>query len=160
MQFINERFGEVCVKNLSDIPKHLPLFARWAENEWGYVRNKGVDFRTRLFEKYLVRNSIPSLYGLLIHGDPVGMFAIEYCDSNNECLFLNYLFLKLEYRKSGIGKETVELAKVICREHSAKCMQLTTLDSSINEYYEKLGGRIIGAESFYTHPATRIEIRL
>ena len=160
MQFINERFGEVCVKNLSDIPKHLPLFARWAENEWGYVRNKGVDFRTRLFEKYLVSKSIPSLYGLFINDVPVGMFAIEYCDTNNECLFLNYLFLKSEYRQFGMGKNAVELAKMICRSHRAKCMQLTTLDSSINRYYEKLGGYIIGAESFYTYPATRLEIKL
>ena len=30
---------------LSDCIEHIPLAAKWAEEEWGYIRNKGVEYR-------------------------------------------------------------------------------------------------------------------
>jgi len=160
MKFINEEHGEVSAINLIRCPKYLSLFAQWAESEWGYVRNKGVKFRTELFKQYIESNGIPEMYGLFIQASPVGMFAIEDCEYQDNTLFLNYLYITPKSRSAGIGTRTVELAKQICRTYNAEFMQLTTLETSMNAYYENLGGHIIGEEYFYTYPATRMEITL
>ncbi|CAM3916484.1 GNAT family N-acetyltransferase [Vibrio aquimaris] len=160
MKFISEKHGEVSAINLIHYPEYFSLFAQWAESEWGYVRNKGVEFRTELFKQYIESDGIPEMYGLFIQDSPVGMFAIEHCESQDNTLFLNYLYITPKYRSANIGTKTVELAKQICRTYQADFMQLTTLETSMNAYYENLGGHIIGKEYFYTYPATRMEIQL
>mgnify|MGYP003637668897 FL=1 len=37
-------------KKLSDCPEHLELASKWTEDEWGYIRNKGVEFRTQVID--------------------------------------------------------------------------------------------------------------
>jgi len=160
MNFINEKHGKIEVIDLTDTPQYLSLFAQWTENEWGYVRNKGVEFRTNLFKQYIATPGIPNMYGLFLNEVPIGMFAIEQCEPAENCLFLNYLYLLPDYRNSGIGSSTVNVAKRICKSHSAHFMQLTTLDIALNKYYENLGGRVLGEEYFYTYPATRMELTL
>lgn len=50
MFFITSRSAihELEFKPLSSCLEFAPIAAKWAEGEWGYIRNKGVEFREQV----------------------------------------------------------------------------------------------------------------
>lgn len=56
---------------LSACMEHLILAATWAEGEWGYIRNKGVEFR-----KEVLGGMSQQVYIGTLKDQPVAMFAL------------------------------------------------------------------------------------
>ncbi|HBI22510.1 MAG TPA: GNAT family N-acetyltransferase, partial [Legionella sp.] len=62
---------ELTFTRLTDCMEHLPATARWAESEWGYIRNKGVEYREGVMN--LIKDDV---YIGTLAGQPVAMFAL------------------------------------------------------------------------------------
>src|SRR5580704_13776204 len=56
---------------LSECSSYVPVAAKWAEDEWGYIRNKGVKYR----EEVMLALS-DNIYIGTFAGIPVAMFAL------------------------------------------------------------------------------------
>lgn len=81
---------------LSDCMEYLPLAAKWAEDEWGYIRNKGVEYREGVMHALS-----HDLYIGTYAGQPVAMFALleHELPSSRE---LMYVYVDKEYRGLGL----------------------------------------------------------
>lgn len=65
-----------------------------------------------------------------------------------------------KYQKQGIGKMLVDIAVLRAKELGFKKLYLFSFDTTIPEYYERLGWKKIGMDEFKTHPVTVMEAEL
>ncbi len=65
-----------------------------------------------------------------------------------------------KYQKQGIGKKLVDVAVRCAKERGFKKLYLFTFDSTLPEYYESLGWKIIGMDEFRSNPVTLMELEL
>ncbi|HAU1881956.1 TPA: GNAT family N-acetyltransferase, partial [Legionella pneumophila] len=116
---------------LSDCMEYLPLAAKWAEDEWGYIRNKGVEYREGVMHALS-----HDLYIGTYAGQPVAMFALleHELPSSRE---LMYVYVDKEYRGLGFGKQIIEEAKRLTAMAGSDLILLDTLKPSLNRLYEK-----------------------
>ena len=56
---------------LADHMEYVDIAAKWAESEWGYIRNKGVEYR----KEVMTALSDKTYIGML-GGQPVAMFVL------------------------------------------------------------------------------------
>lgn len=52
--------------------QHLAIASIWVENEWGYIRNKGIEFRKEMLTK--LSNQV---YIATLNNQPVAMFVLH-----------------------------------------------------------------------------------
>ncbi|MBA2649602.1 MAG: GNAT family N-acetyltransferase [Legionella sp.] len=90
---------------LKDCMDYLPLAAQWAEDEWGYIRKKGVEYR-----KGVLNELSNDVYIGFYAGQPLAMFALLAKDipTTRE---LMYVYVDKQYRGLGFGKQIIETAK-------------------------------------------------
>lgn len=131
---------------LNDCMKYLPLAAKWAEDEWGYIRNKGVEYREGVM--YALRDDV---YIGTYAGQPVAMFALleHELPSSRE---LMYVYVEKEYRGLGFGKQIIEEAKRLTAAAGSDLVLLDTLKPSLNRLYEKHGAKVVCEGSLFSHP--------
>ncbi|HAT2081714.1 N-acetyltransferase [Legionella taurinensis] len=131
---------------LSDCMEYLPLAAKWAEDEWGYIRNKGVEYREGVMHA-LSHDVYIGTYA----GQPVAMFALleHELPSSRE---LMYVYVDKEYRGLGFGKQIIEEAKRLTAMAGSDLILLDTLKPSLNRLYEKHGAKVVCEGKLYSHP--------
>ncbi|WP_367606648.1 GNAT family N-acetyltransferase [Legionella sp. W05-934-2] len=131
---------------LSDCMEYLPLAAKWAEDEWGYIRNKGVEYR-----KGVMHALSHDVYIGTYAGQPVAMFALleHELPSSRE---LMYVYVDKEYRGLGFGKQIIEEAKRLTAMAGSDLILLDTLKPSLNRLYEKHGAKVVCEGKLYSHP--------
>ncbi len=68
---------------LSGCMRHLTRAATWAEEEWGYIRNRGVEFRRQVLHdmRFILGHSIINLWLCLLY---FLMSFIQICKQVNE----------------------------------------------------------------------------
>ena len=64
------------------------------------------------------------------------------------------------YQKQGIGKMLADTTVKKAKELGFEKLYLFAFDSTIPEYYERLGWKKIGMDEFKFHPVTVMEIGL
>ncbi|AWN75656.1 TPA: GNAT family N-acetyltransferase [Legionella anisa] len=131
---------------LSDCMEYLPLVAKWAEDEWGYIRNKGVEYR-----EGVMRTLSNDVYIGTYAGQPVSMFALlehEFPNSRE----LMYVYVDKEYRGLGFGKQVIEEAKRLTIAAGSDLILLDTLKPSLNRLYEQHGAKVVCEGRLFSHP--------
>jgi GNAT superfamily N-acetyltransferase len=131
---------------LSDCMDYVSIAAKWAEDEWGYIRNKGVGYREGVI--HTLRND---MYIGTFAGQPVAMFALlehEFPHSRE----LMYVYVDKEYRGLGFGKQIIEEAKCLALEAGADLILLDTLKPNLNRLYEKHGAKVVCEGRLFSHP--------
>lgn len=125
---------------LSDCMDDLETAAKWAEEEWGYLRNHpGLEFRKNLFQEKF--QSI--LYISFYNEQPVAMFSLEnHKDPLLKTCKLSYVYVQQEYRGLGFGKQIIDKAKSLASDEKA-CIVLDTLKPGLNALYMKHGARLV-----------------
>jgi GNAT superfamily N-acetyltransferase len=141
---------------LSTCMEHVPMAAKWAEDEWGYIRNKGVEFRKEVMTKYK-----ENVYIGCYAGEPVAMFALlnhplhprlsAVLDSPNNAGELMYVYVRKEYRDLGFGKQIIEKAKQLAKDSGAKLILLDTLKPNLNGFYKRQAAEVVCEGSLFTH---------
>ena len=74
--------------------------------------------------------------------------------------WLGDLVVDPKYQKQGIGKMLVDVAVLKAKELGFKKLYLFAFDSTIPEYYKRLGWKKIGMDEFKSHPVTVMEVEL
>jgi len=150
---------------LSDCMEHLTLAATWAEGEWGYIRNKGVEYREGVLESLK-----ESVYIGIFAGRPVAMFALldhEFrpelsaaTDLLPKTKLLMYVYVERDYRSLGFGRQIIEESKRIAKAAEVDMILLDTLKPGLNRMYEKHGARVICENHLFSHPTDVLTIKL
>ena len=140
---------------LSEYPQFLPIAAQWAEDEWGYIRNKGVDYRMEVLSSISHETYIGTFCG-----QPVAMFALlnqpaEISDEKfkpfDSCE-LRYVYVDKNYRSLGFGSQILKEAKRCARLSEVDTIILDTLKPSLNGFYKKEGAVVVCEGSLVSHP--------
>ena len=144
-------------KKLSDCPEHL-------EDEWGYIRNKGVEFRTQVIDS--IKNKF---YIGFIGKIPVSMFTVlprdnSFFDFTTKAEYpaseLMYVYVDKMYRDLGLGKQIVNQAKNIANASGSSYLFLDTLKPRLTNYYKKQGAEYLGEGSFFGCHTDIMKIKL
>ena len=143
---------------LSDCMEHLPVAAKWAEGEWGYIRNKGIEYREGVMD-YLK----DSVFIATFAGKPVAMFALLNHEFHADLLHapgavnlphvleLMYVYVEKDYRGLGFGRQIIDAAKRLAQEMGAKRIQLDTLKPGLNRMYEKQSAEQLCEHHLFSH---------
>lgn len=70
-----------------------------------------------------------------------GINTILYCWN---CLYIDVLWVKHEYRKDGLGTALLNEVEAIAKEKGCKLIHLDTFDFQAKDFYEKHGFEIFG----------------
>ncbi|MGQ3890213.1 GNAT family N-acetyltransferase [Legionella sp. CNM-1927-20] len=132
---------------LADCMEFLSMSAKWAEGEWGYIRNKGVEYRKSVFND-LKENIYIGLYA----NQPVSMFALFPHDHLENTEELMYVYVDKEYRGLGFGHQIIEKAKEIAKSQGNELILFDTLKPQLNRLYEKHGARVLCESRLFSHP--------
>lgn len=150
---------------LSECMDCIPIAAQWTEDEWGYIRNKGVEFRAEI-----LRSLSDSIYVGTFAGTPVALFGLlehsfhrDLAKATNKLpntFELMYVFVEKEYRGLGFGKQIIEEAKSVASQSGANLILLDTLKPTLNRFYEKQGAELVCGGRLFSHPTEVFKIRL
>ena len=134
---------------LCDCHEHIPTVAKWIEDEWGYLRNKGVDEREKILQGDINKNLYIGFYA----GQPVAMFGLfDHQSEFSKAMELMYVYVEKEYRGLGFGRQIIQTAKDYAAKANANLIFLDTLKPSLNRLYEMHDAKVIGEGVFYSNP--------
>lgn len=135
---------------------YVPVAAKWTEGEWGYIRNKGIEYREAVMRALRDNVYIGTYAGL-----PVAMFALLDHEFPGElagaagrlphAIELMYVYVEKDYRGFGFGKQVIEEAKHIAAESGANFILLDTLKPGLNRLYEKHGAALVCESALFSH---------
>ena len=155
MKFFTTTSHTLTFKKLSDCPKYAPIAAKWAEDEWGYIRNKGVAYREQLF-----RDNSEQVYVGFYGNQPVAMFALFPFKYNDElangsknltkAMELMYVYVDEKVRGLGFGHQIVEEAKQVAKDSGSQLIYFDTLKQGLNKFYEKQGAHLVCEGRLFT----------
>jgi GNAT superfamily N-acetyltransferase len=142
---------------LANAMEHLDLAAQWAEGEWGYIRNKGVDYR-----KSLLTNLKNNIYIGLLNSQPVAMFALFDKDmepefnqlKNHKPLYIEelmYVYVDKRCRDLGFGRQIMNEVKRLSKQSKSDYVMLDTLKPSLNGFYARRGAKVIAENQLFQH---------
>lgn len=150
---------------LVDCMEHLMLAATWVEGEWGYIRNKGIEYRQEMLTG--LNNQT---YIAMLNHQPVGMFVLHDYEYHPELREraehlptlseLMCVYVDKDYRGLGFGYQIIDKAKQVAREAGSDLILLDTLKPGLNRMYEKQGGEVICESQLYSHPTELLTMRL
>jgi len=159
MLFFSSAVGQhrLTFTKLADCMEHLLLAATWAEDEWGYIRNKGVEFR-----KGVLSDMSNQVYIATLANQPVAMFALfdhEFdprLQAGSQRLpharQLSYVYVDKDYRNLGFARQIVDEAKRLARLAGADLILLDTLKPNLTHMYEKQGAVAVCEGRLFTEP--------
>ncbi|KTD53441.1 putative Acyl-CoA N-acyltransferase [Legionella santicrucis] len=162
MLFFSTARHPLVFRKLSECPELLPIAARWAEEEWGYIRNKGLDYRMEVLTALKEETYIGTF-----NGQPVAMFALfndpaEVSEKKFKPFHsyeLMYVYVDKDYRSLGFGKQIVQKAKEIARTSNVESIVLDTLKPSLNGFYKNHGAEVVCEGGLFSHPTDVLLLR-
>ena len=142
---------------LTDCVDLASLAAKWIEDEWGYIRNKGVEFR-----EGLLRSMSDDVFIGKFAGQPLAMFALLNHSFHDDLVAatdrlphvrqLMYVYVEKDYRGLGFARQIIEEAKRLAREDGADLILLDTLRPELNRMYEKRGAKVVCEHQLFSYP--------
>ena len=145
--------------------EHLTLAAIWVENEWGYIRNKGIEYR-----REMLTGLSDHVYVATFNNQPVAIFALHQYEFHSELKskaahlpVLNELmcvYVDKNYRGLGFGRQIIDEAKRVAREAGADLILLDTLKPGLNRMYEKQGAEVVCENHLYSHPTDVLTMKI
>ena len=167
MLFFTSAVGQhsLTFTKLADCMQHLSLAATWAEDEWGYIRNLGVEKR-----KEILSGKQDQLYIGTLANQPVAMFALfdhefdPLLQAGSQRLpharKLSYVYVDKDYRNLGFARQIVDEAKRLARLAGADLIVLDTLKPNLTHLYEKQGGVAVCEGRLFTEPTELMRMGL
>lgn len=150
---------------LSEHLDYGPLAAQWAEDEWGYIRNKGIEYR-----EGVMRAISRDVYIGIFAGCPVAMFALlehefherlpRVADRPPHTRQLMYVYVDKDYRGLGFGKQIIEEARRLAASSGANLIVLDTLKPRLNRLYEKYEAKVVCEGTLFSHPTEVLTMKV
>ncbi len=165
MNFFTSAKHTLTFVKLADHMEHLDRAAEWAENEWGYIRNKGVEFR-----KEVLTSLNTCTYIGLFGGQAVAMFVLFDKDFDSKIFpkwrprflasELMYVYVDKFYRDLGFGRQIVDEAKRLAQVAGSDCIVFDTLKTKLNRFYEKFGAKVVAEGRLFSEPTDVLVMRV
>ncbi len=157
MKFFTTAKHKLTFTKLSDCLDCAPIAAKWAEDEWGYIRNKGIEFREQV-----LRGISDDVYIGFYAEQPVAMFAFLPHEYHTELATrssklptateLMYVYVDEKVRGLGFGRQVVDKAKAVAQDAGAQLIYFDTLKQSLNRFYENQGAKLVCEGRLFTEP--------
>ena len=148
---------------LKNYPNTIPALAHIWHEVLGKIWMPGIGIEEieSLYHEEL-EHDMPLTYIALYNQIPVGSATLELNGGIRADLrpWLGDLVVDPKYQKQGIGKMLVDVAVLKAKELGFKKLYLFAFDSTIPEYYKRLGWKKIGMDEFKSHPVTVMEVEL
>ena len=114
------------------------------------------------FSDHLNNDKLPITFIALDGNKPVGICSLRENDGIRPDIrpWLGSLVIDSKYQKQGIGKMSIDTVKNTADELGFDKLYLFAFDSTIPEYYSRLGWSTIGMDDFRQHPVTVMELIL
>lgn len=145
--------------------QHLDIAAAWAEGEWGYIRNKGFDYRRNVLSG--LKNHV---YIGTLNNQVVAMFVLFEKEMSSEFKVgkhktphvseLMYVYVDEPYRGLGFGLQIINEARQLAKLAKSEFILLDTLKPGLNRFYEKNVAEVIAENQLFSHPTEVLAMRL
>lgn len=114
------------------------------------------------FQEHLNENKLPLAFVAFCDGKPVGMCSLRDSDGIPPDLapWLGPLVVHPDYQRIGIALKLINTIKQKAKQLGFSQLYLFTFDSTLVNYYSKLGWSVVGMDKFNGHEATIMEIAL
>ncbi|TAL64010.1 MAG: N-acetyltransferase [Legionella sp.] len=165
MIFFTSAYHRLNFVRLRENMDHLTTTATWVDNEWGYIRNKGLAFRKELFT-----NIADYIYVAMLGSQPVGMMIVTPYEFNStltgrtdklpKMSELVCLYVEKEYRNMGFGRQLIDEAKRIASASNTDFLVLDTLKTGLNSMYKKNGAEVVCENHLYSHPTDVLTMKV
>lgn len=146
--------------------KHLEIAAKWAEDEFGQLRNfPGYGFR----ELEIFANAEEFYIGYL-GSVPAALFRLKdmiLCDGT-KAKYLSYVIIDENYRGFGLGKQILAEVKSLTEKSGASVIIFTTINPKVDHFYTRNEAKLIHENMDYiphlgknnSHPCEYFRIEL
>ncbi|MBN9288199.1 MAG: hypothetical protein BGO43_08385 [Gammaproteobacteria bacterium 39-13] len=154
---------DIVITSLKMRPEYVNILAKWAFDTWGeYNPSASFEKTKQKFQEHLNEERLPLTYVALKKDRPIGMCSLRENDGIRTDLtpWLGSLFVEPEYRHHSIARRLIESIKQKAIEMHYGKLYLLTFDSTLPQWYERLGWKPISSEWLNNFPVTIMEIEL
>lgn len=151
-----------------DLLKHHPECIPRCAEIWYEVLGKiwvpdvPVERVIKRFGEHLNENTLPITFVALDVDKPVGMCSLRDNDGIRPDItpWLGSLVVDSAYQKQGVGKMLINATKAKAKQLGFSQLYLFAFETTVAEYYTRLGWTVIGMDEFKGHPVTVMEVVL
>lgn len=146
---------------LADHMEYVDTAAKWAEDEWGYIRKKGIQYRKEILTA-LSDNTYIGVFG----GQPVAMFVLfdkqvsKTLSSRFIVSELMYVYVDKLCRELGFGRQIVDEAKRVAKASGSNSIMFDTLKTKLNPFYQRCGAKVVADGMLFTEPTEVLLMRV
>jgi len=142
---------ECTLKDLRQVPHHVPALAAWHQDEWGFLNpDRGVADRIEEMKEHLGTEVVPTTFVAEdSHGNLVGSAAILTHDMSihrDKTPWLASVYVDARHRRKGIGATVVKRIMQHAADNGVRQMYLYTMDQEA--LYQRLGWQTISREVY------------
>ncbi len=149
------------IKLLADCPHCIPQLARLWFEEIGcqWIPGATIEQAKQTYIEHLNNDELPLTVIAIHKNQAIGMISLRAYDGIREDLtpWLGSLVIQADYRKQGLGTLLIEIIKAQAKEMGFDKLYLFVLDASLLEWYQYLGWKKIGVDTFKQHPVIVME---
>jgi N-acetylglutamate synthase-like GNAT family acetyltransferase len=149
---------------LKNHPRAIPALAHIWHEVLGKIWLPDVPIESviKRFADHLNDKALPITFIALDDDLPVGMCSLRASDGIRPDLtpWLGSLVVDPKYQKQGIGKMLIDATLLKAKELSFEKLYLFAVDSTMPEYYRRLGWRKIGMDELKSYAVTIMEVDL
>ena len=155
---------DIKIVYLKEHPEVIPTLAKIWHEVLGsiWVPDISIERVEQRFHDHLNDNLLPLTFVALKGTQAIGAVSLRDNDGIRPDLkpWLGSLIVDKVYQNQGVGKILVEKIRQKALDLNFKKLYLFAFDPALPDYYEKLGFKIIGLDTFKDHNVTVMETLL
>lgn len=152
------------IKLLADCQEYiLQLAELWYEEiSKHWVPNASIERAKNSLKNHLNRDELPQTLVAIQNNEPIGMASLRINDglSSTYTPWLGSLVVNPVCQNKGIGAQLIDSIKAKARTIGYRQLFLLAFDSTIPNWYEKLGWKFVEMDKLFDHPVTVMRIEL
>ncbi|MEZ4536997.1 MAG: GNAT family N-acetyltransferase [Cyanobacteriota/Melainabacteria group bacterium] len=149
---------------LADHREFVPVCASWAFRTWGkYNLSYTLEKRVESFTQHCNKEELPlTIVALSQTAKPIGMASLRSNDGIRPDLspWLGSVYVDLPFRGRGVAASLVRETHNIGHKLGFKILYLLSYESTLPQWYAKLGWNEIGVDNCHGNPVNVMQIEL
>ncbi len=152
------------IEFLTNCKEHIPQLAElwYQEISRHWVPNASIENAKQKLNTHLHRDKMPLALVALYEGKPIGIACLRETDGIRPGIapWLGSLVVHPEYRRRAVGEALIEAIKLQAKNFGHSILYLLAFDSTIPDWYAKLGWQLIGDDELFGHHVAVMSIPL